>query len=66
MTIFSPSTVGIDEMRRSISLPSALRRMRPSCGSLRSAMSICPQTFTRETMAECIDAGGRIRSRRTP
>ncbi len=66
MTSFSPSSVGIDDTRRSMSRPSAFSRTRPSWGSRFSAMSILPITFTRETIAECMPAGGLISSRSTP
>ena len=47
----SPKLVGSTEMRRSRSSPSSPTLMRPSCGSLRSAMSSCAITLIRETTA---------------
>ena len=66
MTIFSPSTVGMLETRRSISRPSATRCTRPSCGSRFSEMSIRPTTLMRDTSAACIARGGVIMVRRAP
>jgi len=54
------------ETRRSISLPSAMSRTRPSCGRRFSAMSILPITLIREVIEACSPLGGLMRSRSMP
>ncbi len=66
MTTDSPCIVGTVDTRRSISLPCTRRRMRPSCGSLRSAMSRFAMIFTREITAAEKRRGGDSTSCSTP
>ncbi len=53
MTTLSPWSMGMVETRRSISRSPTLSRMRPSWGSLRSAMFSFAMILIRETMAAC-------------
>ena len=58
MTIDSPCTVGIVELRMSTRRPRSVTRMRPSWGSRRSAMFISAISFTREVTAAWSRRGG--------
>ena len=58
--------IGDVETRRSISLPCTRRRMRPSCGKRRSAMSRFAMIFTREITAADRRRGGDSISCSTP
>jgi hypothetical protein len=58
MTIDSPCTVGMVETRMSTRWPCSVTRMRPSCGSRRSAMFISAMILMREVTAACSRRGG--------
>ena len=66
MTTDSPCIVGTVDTRRSISFPCTRSRMRPSCGSRRSAMSRLAMIFTREITAAEKRRGGDSTSCSTP
>ena len=66
MTMDSPWFVGIDDTRRSRSLPMTLIWMRPSCGMRFSAMDMFAMIFTREMIADCRRLGGDSTSWSTP
>ena len=66
ITTLSPYSVGTQETRRSSSRPCTRSLMRPSCGSLRSAMLSLAMIFTREITAAVERAGGASTSRSTP
>ncbi len=66
MTTFSPATMGRVETRRSSFRPCTIARMRPSCGTRRSAISRLAMILMRETMAAFIEGGGFCASNMMP
>ena len=62
----SPYSVGRVATLTSMSRPSALIWMRPSCGNRRSAMSSLAISLRRETTAASKLRGGALRSSNTP
>ena len=58
MTMDSPCTVGMVDTRMSTRWPCSVTRMRPSCGSRRSAMFISDMILMREVTAACSRRGG--------
>ncbi len=65
-TIFSPIIEGMEEMRKSTSRPSTIRRVRPSWGSLRSEMSRLAIIFSREATAAMDFWGSSKTSKSSP
>ena len=65
-TIFSPWTVGMELIRRSISLPLAEYMARPSWGIFRSEMFMPPMIFRREITVACRLEGTVKTLRRAP
>ena len=66
ITTDSPCIVGTVDTRRSISLPCTRSRMRPSCGSRRSAMSRLAMILIREITGADSRFGGDSTSCSTP
>jgi hypothetical protein len=66
ITTFSPCTEGTVLTRASTLAPSMLRRVRPSWGSRRSAMSRPETIFSRLTNAGAAERGTRMTSRSSP
>ena len=66
MTIDSPCTPGSADTRISISCPPTRVDIRPSCGSLRSAISIPEISFSRDATASNRSRGSCRRRCKTP
>ena len=66
ITTFSPCIVGKVDILMSRTAPWTRSLIRPSCGTLRSAMSIPAMIFMRVTIGRCICLGRMILSSRTP
>ena len=66
ITIFSPKITGSVETRKSTTLRFILSLMRPSCGTLRSAMFRSERILIREVSAAFIFIGGFMTSQRVP
>ena len=65
-TTLSPNMVGSTETRKSTGWPPTVRRIRPSCGRRRSAMSRSAITLTRLVIANARCLGGGTISYSTP